>query len=347
MKRKNIIRIIREKADQRVLPDLAESIIKKTLETPIKRAAHTPVTSPFRRRMALASFSFVLIVLLSVFVFMDTTPEYTFEAQDDIILLSAIYADGLLTDDLEAMTAGDVSLDSEVIYAGIEVPKIAGYMVMVNRQLMLDFLPSFARTTDAGVTEMMFTTLAGSSLEKTYTLRYGKDIIDARRDEFILTGTLSTGTDTVQFQAESFMSDGRHGLIFTLGSQDEDGVVVTYEENGDETPYDAKVFNRGQLRRRIELSSLTGSTSMFTMHFTEGDVIGSYRFERHTGLPDHHIDVTYAILTDSSTETGTMDVTLAGSSGQESIRFVINARGKEARTFTFGSNEDQTSNGNI
>jgi hypothetical protein len=346
MKNKKIIQIIKKKADQVNVPDLSQIILSKIQDTPVIKPKIDPVRAPFNRRLALVSFSFVLLLAVAFFAFLNPSLTYEFKAQDDVMLMSSIYAEGLYTDDLEANSKGDVSLDTEVLYVGLELPKIASYMTLVETRLGLQSLPDIHQSSEDDMTVLTFFTRQGSADEKTYVLRYQTSVIDPRKDLFVHTGTLTSGLKTLPFRAQSVFEDGHHGLMFTLGNQETDGILITYDENDSERPFDAQIYNEGTMKRRIELSTLSESSHQFTMHFTEGDVLGTYLFEHHDDPQAHDIDVTYAILKGTDTETGTMRVTLDGSPGQETIRFEIHARGKAAYDMMFGhehhgQNDDQ------
>ncbi len=347
MKRKQLIQLIKSKADQIQIPDLSQTILDKINDMPVAVPIIRPARVSFNRRLALVSFSFVLLLAISFFALISPSPTYVFAAEDDVMLMSSIYAEGLHTDDLEAYGPGDVALDSEVLYVGLELPKIAGYMTLVDTRLGLQSLPLIHKSTEDGLTVMTFVISAGDDDEKTYVLRYETSVTDAKKDLFVHIGTLTSGLRTLPFRARSVLEDGQHGLVFTLGQQETDGIIITYNQRNDGRQFDAQIYNDGTMRRRVELSALAESPDDFTMHFVEGDVVGTYRFERHDALEAHDIDVTYAIMVGSDTETGTMRVTLAGMPGQQTMRFDIHARGKDAHSMMFGHDHHDPHDDNL
>mgnify|MGYP007057172929 CR=1 FL=1 len=344
MKKKEIVRLIRTKADQTAVPDVRHKIKDRFSElekTRLTETVETPGRMP-SRRLVFASFSAVLVVMTALgMVFFNPSPSVTFSAMEEAVVMSAMYADGLLQEDFETVSTGETDLEAGGPIVGGEVSKIAPYINLVDERLMTTSVPEAVKETlPDGQVRRSFETVSWTGASKAYVIETLTRTTDPKQGLIVMEGTLQTPSGTRELTARTIFEDGAHALVMTLGKTSSDHVTVTYRPEDGEPLVAATVTRAGNVIRTIEFISGTEASPSFTMHFTSGDIIGTYRFEKDPSGPAQAIGVTYALIEDEGNETGTIGITLEDAPSGRTIVFDIRARGKAPSTVRIGPRFD-------
>jgi hypothetical protein len=350
MKKKEIINLIRTKADQTAVPDVRKTIKGRLSELKWTKTSETvglPRKTP-SRRLVFASFSAVLVVMaVSAMVLFNPSPQVTFSAMEEAVVMSAIYADGLLQEDIETVSVGETDLDAGGPVVGGEVSKIATYIDLVDERLMIGQAPeAVLETLEDGRVRRSFETVSWTGASKGYVIETRTQTTDPSKGLIAMEGTLETPSGRRALTARTILEDGTHALVLTLGNTSSDHVTVTYLAETGAPAVTATLTRDGTAVRTVEFISQEDDASSFTMHFTSGDIIGTYRFNKDASQAARAIGVTYALIDSEGNETGTIGITLEDFPSGRTIVFDIRARGKAPSTVRIGPRSDET-DGNL
>ncbi|MBE0701133.1 MAG: hypothetical protein IH571_05555 [Acholeplasmataceae bacterium] len=334
MKNKEIIQIIKEKANEVQIRDMSNEILEK-----VGRFSHQQevIIKPQRAFRLRPVFSLGLVLLVMVTTLILTNPfekPTPFEEREEVLSQSIIaavsYASFEASDDL---AAGDIDLDTPSYFIDDELDEISRYIQMMERMLSNDQSGHFEElVSDRASFEKMIRLNVQSIIdeEKTLVLYYNLTITSRNKDDFHMTGVLVDDSHEYDVHVTSNYTQGSYHLVFHVVLREDLSIQIRYNQEAPDQNYEIYRIESDVEHTELSfsLSRINNQMEVFAQ-LLGTHMRGSYRFALTEDEAGKKIDVHYAIIRQTTTETGriVVIVDVDPDSAQTIYNMTINPRG--------------------
>lgn len=336
MKNKDIIELLKKKADEIDVPNISKSILDR-----VGRLPKTTTVKPVFRRSwfrPMLKTSFAVMVLVLAFVLFQTTPgPDALVLEEETIALSSVMSASLANDvfaDRISLQSEDVT-DSNLI--DDELEGLGDYFHLMEHLFSSD--PTF-EVTDAGSAvsyqkHMRFSSLNFLDEQTDYDLYY--DLLHKNDSLIVLDGLLATPNGAYFVSARTETGEDEQSFVYRIVLDDGYEIESTLTETEDERLYTIDVFEGDVSKEKFGLTIEKSERSHVFLQFLSGTQRGTYRFSLDRGNDDATptLAVNYAMIIDDRNETGRIDIRLEESmqTGTWIYDYRIKPRGEDVYHF--------------
>jgi hypothetical protein len=326
LNKKELLKLIKEKANQIEVKDFTEEIIIKAQSfkheseyTPKPVFAFKPVMT-----MAILVLTLVFVSALAI-PYLPKKP-ILFENFENAIAISSLTALNLAEQTYTSVSTQTLSFYDSSHVIDDEIGKLTTYMTFIEQLVLTEKLITSSHQIDRNRKKISFETTNMFSENQAYELSFTSQYSDRRNDVFKLGGVLVFNHEVFVIEAQTLIINGKHQLILKLIIDSVNYIIVRYEEDNNQFNYDVEVYTNDLLTQSLKLiyRAQANQKEVF-VHFIKGKTIGSYRFTQNEDAIKAH----YAILKNGTRETGNMMVHVFNhpSSNNAMYRFTIQPLG--------------------
>lgn len=336
MKRKDMITLIKDKAQEITIKDLSQAIIEKARHLPVSDITATP-RRKFPLELTLISSSLAIAFIMFLTIFQPAPVAIPqIENSEQMMALSAVSAVSLIEHtnqllDLEEnnnISLRHLLLDNELNYVDVnnEIDDVSIYFKMMERFLISakDFDYEKSIVNQSGFdNQLKFTTTDMLDQELEYILIYNRTDLE-EQNIFILQGILQIGNNSYEMIGEGELNNPQ---FFKLKVQIDNQNYIVIEHQIDNIL--VTTTQDGQMIQKIELNIQEINNQRFGfINFVEGSSTGSYAFEIVKENEVAKMRVLFYINGQNS-ESGRMDVIISYDSEGPQYKITVTPKGRQ------------------
>ncbi|TVP85881.1 MAG: hypothetical protein EA375_02705 [Acholeplasmataceae bacterium] len=336
MKRKDLIQLIQNKADDVVIKDLSKDILARHRQQP-HPAAPVMLPRPRLRMKPILSLGLLAAVITLFLVLFypgqDTSP--TFQNVDEAIVMSAFSAVTLADHAFaEALSINNRlehnEADSLVEH---EIEHLLIYLELIERIFgtPADLMRTRIEPDDTHDFSHHIRFASNSLLDEAtqYDIRFNRLPDGDMPDEFTLSGELSINDRLFAIEGQSRWVMDRYVLHIGLIIDDDNRIDVTHQEEDGDTIENISITRQGNIIQSLYLKHVVDQdTREIFLHLETGLGRGTYRFTSGADNDQPLLQVHYAILRNGDRETGNIRIELITDPGSDAAyRFAIRPQG--------------------
>lgn len=350
MKRKDLKKIIKDRAMAFEVKDFSQEIIKKAQHLPrsiVIKQDHQPIRL---KPLVWLSLSVVTSLFLIVLALTEgtlipqtpTTPEtLVFADIEEAVALSTIQATSLI--DVFDNELSSTSYTTLFMGPRDRNDRIQDELLDVQRYLQtiekLYASNENFETIDEPITngferQMRFKTRDFLDVENDYHVRYNQQINEQTR-QFMIDGVIEVGDQTYPMTAQGML--GEKQFRMTASKDESNYVVLEYSEMNGTYVYTVELIKNDQ---SIETVTITleeiDSQRVATLSFIDGQSSGTYTFVMAIENNRRIIEVNYTLDFDGVVEQGMMTIRILQLPSNMMYSILIEPEGRAAFTFSMG-----------
>jgi hypothetical protein len=305
LNKKELIKLIKEKAEQVEVKDFTESIIMKTQSF---KPAQIEKTRPYIALKPILTMTILVFALLFVSILaIPYLPEkpLEFDGFNEAIAISSLAAINLANQTYTPLTTETLSYYEGSAYIDDEISQLTSYLMLVEQIVLSNKLITSETQIDRYRRLLSFDTNNLLNESQNYQLSMTYLYESRRQDLFSIGGVIVSQDEVYNIEAVSSINNGQHELTLTLKIDLNNFITVKYYQDGQQHIYDVSLYVRNQLTKNLALIHRQNNDQQeLFVHFIKGNTQGSYRFTQN----DTELNAHYAILRNGSRETGQMKI---------------------------------------
>lgn len=339
MKKKELIQLIKQKAEQIEIRDFSKEIIEKAKHLPKPEVIVKPKWSFRLKPYSLATIGVMLTVVM-IMLFTPDTPinpieptDPTLENMDQVIafstltsvsLIQTLETDGLSNDDYTTLAHGNPPMGRRI---DTQIPNIANYLEMMEK--LFGSNPDFDLVLESTNTQiyqqrMRFKAKDLLDEEVEYAINFNQSTVGVHG--FLIEGVVIIGEYAYPIVANGTSND-QDTLELIIERDDGSQITILYEKIEELHVFDIKIYQDDVLIQEVDFTYIQeDEDKRATLDFVYGDTIGAYTFELDVEDQIKLIRITYDIDSDES-ESGEITIRIRTILGETSYIILVKPDG--------------------
>lgn len=306
MKKKDLLNLIKTKADDVEIKDLTKSILKDVSHLPMPQKVKQSRFSFKIGPLYLVALSAATAVLLFILFYQpisvippDVPNDFNLETYGDAVALSTISTTSLIDlaeNELSSSGQTNQSLLLPSLKIVDELDDLIKYLELMEKLLSSeDDFKIRRETISEGIYDRLisFTTTDLLNQELTYQIQYNQVIQQENR--FTLNGLIQVGDQRYQMTASGQLEQ-HNMLVYRLYTDENNYVEVDYQSDDNETIYLVRIVKNGTITETVQLHINDDvNEKTVNLSFLTGASMGSYQFVLDTDNETHFLSIAYQI----------------------------------------------------